>query len=81
MSDIEIHYIAVEAKDAEGKTTGFLQIPVFVKDEVQTSAEGVSYQQASFNPEAVIFYTTDTLQDEMRKKYPALDLLLGKAKQ
>jgi hypothetical protein len=81
VSDIEIHYVGMETKDAEGKVTGYLQIPVFVQSEVQTNAEGVSFQLGSFNPEVVVFFTTDTLQSEMRKKYPVFDALLGKAKQ
>lgn len=81
MSDIEIHYVGLETKDAEGKNTGFLQIPVFVQGEVKVNDEGVNFQLGSFNPEAVVFFTTDTLQSEMRKKYPIFDALWGKAKQ
>jgi hypothetical protein len=65
----EIHYVNLPTKDAEGKDTGVLQIPVFVHSGVRPENDS---QRAEIAPQHLAWFSQSTIDAMMRERYPIL---------
>jgi hypothetical protein len=62
----EIHYVNLPTKDAQGKDTGMLQIPVFVHPGVLPN----DARRAEIAPGHLPWFSTEVLHAEVRERYP-----------